>query len=791
MKFYANDMLKRLLSVVMCVGIIAVSTFLLPKVTAKVMTNEGKSDDFETCTLGNYTFPTGLNGGTWVGNSSWNSDITIAENPFDATLGKSVYVKERTAVGGTGLIQTQWAGMALQAEDVVISFKVGFNEKSAFSLIASADRTIGAEQKTKLLQTHAQWGLMIKSVPDASIIPLAGLYDKMHRIDLVIHTGDAYADGAEKYSSFDAYVNGVLIKENQRTMISNSALPSYFHVLNYIQFEGRDYWLDDLRCYTADGMELVSSTPESGSSGVDQYGNVTLNFNSVINPASATASNITVSNGGTIKNVKVDGEKMTVSFEGGLEAEREYTVEYNNITDIMGHTASGSLTFTTAAGIKPVTREEPFADSFEDYEAGEYANAVVLNSGKYSNATGGAAEIKTNELDASLGKSIFYGATAGNITTMWDDTKSTYMNLRGSSIVISFKAGFVNANGTLSLVANGRSDTEDGKKNVQSPILRAKAGEVRTGYANPNNFALVMTMNDSTLNKMHQFDAVIHTGEAGMARYDIYVDGERKIVGNIMPAGTNKDQYVAFKTLNYIEMSAANAYIDDIKCYTIDGAKLQGSIPSDGNQNAACDDFITVMLSDTISTSDLSGIVVADEDGTNLFKSFEKVNANTARLYLTKELSPQTAYSLRVSGLKDVSGNTLPSSFITFKTGDRPLYEFGNVVFSQGGTNITETGFTAGTVSAAVDVSNISDDGEVPCALVLAVYRGGRMTAVNWDSGNISVGEQKSYETEVTVSVEEGCTISDYSICAYIWQDVSAEKMKPLTDKVQLKAAGQ
>ena len=269
-------------------------------------------------------------------------------------------------------------------------------------------------------------------------------------------------------------------------------------------------------------------------------------------------------------------------------------------------------------------------------------------------------------------------------------------------------------------------------------------------------------------NKIYDISYVFTTGEAGDAKYDVYVDGVYKTSQKVC-SSTGSTAIPAY-SINYVQFqfTQVGAMIDDLVVYTADGMAIESTVPADGASAAKVKNFVTVKTSTPINFADTSAVAL-----TNLgnVTKVEKVDGYTAKIYFDATLDYETTYETKISGLKDLLGHTLTAGTISFTTDKYTPYEVGDVAFTQNGN----------TVVANVEVTNNAPSAISP-VLIVAVYRGDLLIAANWKPETITT--TGSITTDVTFTPETGKTTADYTVRAYVWEDVSTSNLTPIYTKI-------
>ena len=464
-------------------------------------------------------------------------------------------------------------------------------------------------------------------------------------------------------------------------------------------------------------------------------------------------------------------------FSGALTSNTEYAVSFSDIEDILGNYIYSQVRFTTVDASFVPTKTVGFVDDFSDYEPGAYDGADKLG-GKYSSNGAAKVEVATNPYDKSLGNSLH--AVSGNVQTQWSPTSGNYIGLGGDKIVMDFKAAFVSDSSSIAIFVAGGQDI-DNTTEGKSQVMRTETGKtVKTGYKRANLLSPFET------GKIYNFTYVFTTGEANVAKYDVYVDGTYTANGYFASTYYGAGYEIPMYTLNHLCIEAKDIYLDDLTVYTADGIAVEKTDPQDGESAARAKSFITVKTTTPIDYTSAAGVTVVGAPGG--ITAVERVDSNTAKISFSAPFDYETSYSLRIAGLKDILGNSMLSTVISFTTGEYTPYTVGDIAFYQNSADITKTGFEAGTVTAKASVTNGDYTQKLPCAIIIAVYKGERMVKTTWTAVDLTEGATQDIETSINLTLAEGEQASDYSMKAFVWEDVSENNIAPLAPDTALAA---
>ncbi len=696
----------------------------------------------------------------------------IIDNPYDSSLGTSMK-------WASGDWRSQWsyssgAMIKLSAPKMVISLKAalpeagaGFGLKIAPRYEGDADNFSQDRGTGDILRigSNAETGAITATTggPRTSLGTLE--YGKMHEFTVVITN----PDDAETLATYDVYVDGVLKASgiNYYTGTYGPASGETYGPFNvdgirFIQGNGGGAIMDDIRVYAATASDITSSSPENGASNISVYTNsINVQFETDVTLDQMTTSNVSVSNATVSSIDRINNRNYKINLANTLTSKTEYVVSFGNATDVLGNAITDTITFTSVdAGFVP-TKVVGFTDDYSSYEAGTYTKVSELGA-KYCN-NGAAIEIKNNTVDSSLGQSI-YVTTQGDVQTQWDSTQPDYIGLIADKIVLDFKVSFASTTPVISSFVTGGRDVGATTTEGKAQILRTNGNAVVSGYTRQTILSSVEA------NKMYNFTYVFTTGAAGTAKYDIYVDGvlkvsDMKFSQTYYGAGYELPMY----SLNHVNLTlGAGCYFDDLTVYSADGMAVESTLPADGDAAVQLEGYITVKTSTPINFADTSAVALSNLGNVT---RVEKVDGYTAKIYYDGETQPETQYTTRITGLKDLLGFNQVAKEITFTTGKFIPYEVSTVAFTQNGNAVT----------ASVNVKN-NDTAALNAALIVAVYKGEMLVASNWVTDSVASKDNKPLSATVSFTPATGLTAADYTVKAYVWEDVSATNIAPMTD---------
>lgn len=699
----------------------------------------------------------------------------IIDNPYDSTLGTSMK-------WASGDWRTQWSYTSghmikLSAPKMVISLKAALPEAGNGFQLKIAPRLEGdAENFSKdngtgdilRINSNAETGAITPTTGGPRKNLGSFEFGKMYEFTVVITN----PDDAETLSSYDVYVDGVLKASDinyYNGTYGPGSDPKYgpYNIdgIRFIQGTGGGAIMDDIRVYTATASDIVESLPADGAENVSADTNsISVKFETDVTLDQMTTDNVTVSNATVSSIDRIDNRNYKINLSGKLASKTEYVVSFGNAKDALGNAITETITFTSEdADFVPTMTVGP-NENFEAAELGSYANMTQVNTQGMFSTTGDAPfEVKTNTIDPSLGKSAYF-TNSGNLQTYWQKGKGMYEWYRaskaGEKIVVAFKfASSADTPSAPTLWAEGYSSPDVSVSDtVKAQVLRGEAGSImKMGGSRPT------VLNPVEKDRIYDVQYVFTTGDAGTAKCDLYIDGVYKNTQNYC-AG-----YYAVASpmyaISYVQFNvSAGMWIDDLKLYTSDGMTVESTFPADGELAAKIKNFVTVKTSTPINFADTSVVELSNLGNVT---RVEKVDGYTANIYFDAALDYETTYETKISGFKDLLGHTLTAKTISFTTGEYVPYEVGDIALTQNGNSVT----------AKVDITNNGASAINPY-LIAAVYRGNLLVAVNWDSETITT--TGPITTTVDFTPEEGKTSADYTVRAYVWEDISTSNITPM-----------
>ena len=756
---------------------VMVSLLCVLPVSANDSVNVRFNDDYNSYTVGQYTQPAAIPNSNGI-YASTGAACEVIANPYDPNLGNSLYIK--------GTNYTQWnptaaATINLTADKFVIRFQFGLVDSTQAFIMELAPHVTGTDSgvaggRAQIMRANASSDGKIRTggprTAAADIVP-----GRMYDIQYVFEKqpGDSllsysmYVDGEKKVSGINLYP-GLYGPEQQE--------PINFDGICHLGFSSSGAIIDNFRVYAATASGIETSEPANGAKNVDVYSSVEVSFDTDVKPETVNTTNVVVSGGAAISEiVKISARQYRIVFSDALASNTEYAVSFSDIEDILGNYIYSQVRFTTVDASFVPTKTVGFIDDFSDYEPGAYDGAVQLGN-KYSPNGAAKVEVAANPYDKSLGNSLH--AISGNVQTQWTPTSSSYIGLGGDKIVLDFKAAFVSNSSAIGIFVEGGQDI-DNTATGKSQIMRTETGKtIKTGYKRANLLSPFET------GKMYNFTYVFTTGEANVAKYDVYVDGTYTASGCFASTYYGAGYEIPMYTFNHLCIEATDLYLDDITVYTADGIAVEKTDPQDGESAARAKNFITVKTTTPIDYTSTAGVTVVGAPGE--VTAVERIDSNTAKISFSAPFDYETSYSLRIKGIKDILGNSMISTIISFTTSEYIPYTIGDIAFYQNSADITKTGFEAGTITAKASVGNEDYTKELPCAVIIAIYKGDRLVKTAWTAVDLNAGETRDIEASINLEIAEGGKASDYSVKAFVWEDVSETNIAPLTPDAALAA---
>jgi methionine-rich copper-binding protein CopC len=484
-------------------------------------------------------------------------------------------------------------------------------------------------------------------------------------------------------------------------------------------YNATNYWVDVVFSANSDTTPptITSTSPPDQGTGINTSSDVTATFSEPVQANTISLVLKDAQNNVVPSSVSYDATTNTATLHptGALAPSTRYTVSANGAKDLAGNTMSPvTWSFTTAYSL--------------------WTNAVTpaIPSVNDSNAIELGVKFRL-DVDGSITGIRFYkgpGNTGTHVGHLWDSAG----NLLGS---VTFS-----------------SETAGGWQQAafSTPVaVSANTTYVVSYYAPSGGYSAsgaYFANSGTDVGPLHALSNAAGNGN-GVYRYGGGGGG--------------------FPTNSY---NATNYWVDVAFAVAADTTPptITARNPAPGATGVAANTSVTATFSEMIVSSTLS-MVLKDPNGTTVAASLSyDANSNTATLAPSAALSPLTAYTVTVSGAKDLAGNTMASTSWSFTT-EATTYSVWDDSATPATTSVNDGNAIEVGVKFRVDVSG-SITG-------IRFYKGAGNTGTHlghlWDSaGNLlatvsfsnesaSGWQQAQFSTPVHVNAGATYTVSYYA----------------------------
>ncbi len=474
-----------------------------------------------------------------------------------------------------------------------------------------------------------------------------------------------------------------------------------------------DIYVDDLQVSKIGPTKVYSNTLDPIKTDVPKGTNkVTIKVNSVID--SATLANATINKQATVSAAIGENPYTLVLTLGNLKDGVTYTLDLSGVTDVY------TQSFITTYQFK-MEGEAPW----EPAEAKEGINIVTHST--FESATSstiaaldghdGQGTVHTSNAivdlaDAPSGSKVMQ-------VTCNDASKLNHMRFKNSGLfsVNQLKAGKTYA---VSFMAKTAEDNTTMTVTMSSGL-----------YASGEKFTSLIT------DEWEEFTGLIKLPDSFVPSTEII--------------------------FSFTMGNAGSFYMDDFYVYEVDAFDLvDTSLENNTTSVEVKNQDIVVVTTYPVDTETLSTVKIKGGVATaNVFADSYYTNAFTVNV---SNLTDDTTYTIDLSGIKDIYGQTISTSNFKFTTAG--LLDLGEVEFSA-------ASITPGDITASITITNVSET-EENIALVLVAYtEDGYIESICVDEQNIASGAVGNFEAVVTATSETGhitAYILDWALLAP-WQE--------------------
>ena len=468
---------------------------------------------------------------------------------------------------------------------------------------------------------------------------------------------------------------------------------------------------------------IVSITPSNGATGVGPTGQIVITFSKSMNPATLTPTTAGYYNNITLLqnvsrltfNLSVSADNRTVTLSGfNLPASTVITVVLSNaVQDLSGNAlAAYQSSFTTAATFdtsRPSVENQRPGNGTGGVQVSTGSVVLFMNEAMNASTVPGALHISQNgQLVTGTVNVIDAGQTiVFTPTTAWQYGALVQVFLDTTAQGTNGNAAF-SYQGSFSTVGNPATTAPS---IVNDPLLNASGvptnAVVEIGYNEP--------LNVSTMTAANVFVQLNSTGVNVVST--IGLDATGTVIRIVPNAALQPNKLYCYYVQAGVQGTNGLAAQQRGQCFTT-GAGPQTvaptvSVVSPVNQlsNVPVNANIRVQFSgpvDPLTVNDATiQVTAAGSSQTISFGSGNQVVQITPQ----NPLPASTQLTLKVSGVKDVAGNVVPTSTTTFTTGAVPDLYTPVVVSANPPANATNVPLNAALslqTNAAIDPTSVS-----------------------------------------------------------------------------------
>lgn len=328
---------------------------------------------------------------------------------------------------------------------------------------------------------------------------------------------------------------------------------------------------------------------------------------------------------------------------------------------------------------------------------------------------------------------------------------------------------------------------------VQEITINLRLNEVTCG---PTEFNLPMV---TVLNTWYTFDLYIDVDNNTFTMYASDAEGRKLARSDVeMMMGTNpetaKRSNGTLKTIglstnrNASGMAGSIFLVDDVSVSELAAMELIGSDPADGADNAEPSEPIVLTFSQPVDEGMLSVDNVSISGVEVSSAVVDEQNSNQVIVTPTEPLDYETSYTVSISGITDIYGQTAENASISFTTrASVAFYTEPKFYLNYTGakTDITASGLRAGEITAEVGVVNESDESS-DVFLVLQIMRGGKCAGIVSEKFALPVASHTETKAMVAAQVQAGDVLEFHIIDS--WNSLMAEAGAYILDQSGMKA---
>lgn len=509
---------------------------------------------------------------------------------------------------------------------------------------------------------------------------------------------------------------------------------------NPVNNAGVTFYVDNISILELNVATLTSSVPVNNAQDVNVNSSLSFTYNNNIDPASVSASNISITGGSSsIGTISVSGNTVNITPSEPLSPGTTYTAVVSGIKDV-----DGLLAADTTISFKTAGQPEEFPNmliygSFENSSINTpYFNVWNANNSMQLNKAGSMVYSSVYEHRGSYSAKLEQSTQYGSMSFLNFGTL-----VSGETYYASFWGRLdpaTNAPGqkikmwlAYNIDLNSDGDTADTGETVNQNIIATPSLSANQDFTFVSTF---ITIPQGTMKSTATltFFSQEGTGLSGTADHGtFYIDD---VVFKKAPLAKVKTSTFNSKVGDLVNVNATLdlTYNYDLNTTTV----LNSAFTLNGNSN-----MVTV---------------TADSQ-----------NPREVQISFNQPLNFDTDYSLTIDGLKDSMGRSVAAQTLTFKT--VPQYLFDSVKFYKDGADITGGTLTAGNLTARVSgiSNNTSEPGNV--SVILVLYKDNAMYVADAATVTVAANTTLSSPLSADLTVPD-LNDGEYKAAVMVWKDL-------------------
>lgn len=261
------------------------------------------------------------------------------------------------------------------------------------------------------------------------------------------------------------------------------------------------------------------------------------------------------------------------------------------------------------------------------------------------------------------------------------------------------------------------------------------------------------------LNEWYVFDVFFNMDQRELS---IWENGENLASGIKFPSSFSGGlQWVGIGSARNGAGDGAKFIVDDVKVDKVNLMKLAQSIPAKDDTAADISDELHLIFSQRVDEASLNVANISVENAQISEVKLDTQNNKKVIVKLNEKMDFNTSYTVNVSGIKDVYGQSAPDARFTFKTRKRRLL-FENVGFftdyEGDKTDITQSGLIPGEITAEINLVNEEGTGE-NILILLETERSGKTKNIEMLPYDVLTNNTQTQTVTVSTQTQVGDTL--------------------------------